>query len=147
MPVKTTRLVLNHTNFNNGENMAVFEKEYAAYYDMLYKNKKYDLEADYVSELLHEAGIHDGNLLDVGCGTGKHLAFMRSKGFSVSGVDISQNMIEKARLFLGDNVEFRVANATSFSFNTKFNAITSLFHVIRYLNDTEEVVSADTSAD
>ena len=122
--------------------MAVFEKEYAAYYDMLYKNKSYDAEADYVADLLHEAGIADGELLDVGCGTGKHLACMRKKGFSVSGVDVSQNMIQNARKMLGDDVALQVADATSFTFSKKFNAITSLFHVVSYLTDTDDVISA-----
>jgi len=122
--------------------MAVFEKDYATYYDMLYKNKKYDVEADYVSNLLKKAGINGNELLDVGCGTGKHLACMKAKGFSVNGVDMSQNMIEKARVALGDDVELQVAEACSFSFNKKFSAITSLFHVMSYLTETNDVVSA-----
>lgn len=122
--------------------MSVFNKEYAAYYDMLYKNKNYDVEADYVSNLLNETGIKGNELLDIGCGTGKHLACMRTKGFSVNGVDMSQNMIEKARIALGNDVELQVAEAGSFSFSKKFSVITSLFHVMSYLTNTDDVVSA-----
>ena len=38
------------------------------------------------------------SLLDVGCGTGHHLAGMRERGFEVAGVDGSEEMLEHARL-------------------------------------------------
>lgn len=69
--------------------MAVFSKDYAAYYDMLYRNKDYGAEADYVAGLLRDDGVSGGRLLDVGCGTGRHLACMAERGFSVSGADRS----------------------------------------------------------
>lgn len=122
--------------------MTVFNKEYAAYYDMLYKNKNYNVEADYIADLLHDESVTAGELLDVGCGTGKHLACMKAKGFSVSGVDLSQNMIQKAQQLLGNDVELQVSDAASFAFNKKFDVITSLFHVVSYLNDTDAVISS-----
>ena len=36
-------------------------------------------------------------LLDVGCGTGHHMALLRSRGFDVAGVDGSAEMLEHAR--------------------------------------------------
>jgi len=120
--------------------MAVFEKDYAKYYDLLYKNKNYETESNYVAHLIHDAGINNGNLLDVGCGTGKHLLYMKKKGFSVSGVDLSDYMIQKAGFLLGDEVELQVASAATFSFEKKYDAITSLFHVVSYLNDTEDLI-------
>src|SRR5262249_15678541 len=36
-------------------------------------------------------------LLDVGCGTGHHMASMRERGFEVAGVDGSEEMLDQAR--------------------------------------------------
>src|SRR6266567_4090117 len=36
-------------------------------------------------------------LLDIGCGTGDHMARYRSRGFEVAGVDGSEKMLEHAR--------------------------------------------------
>ena len=121
--------------------MSVFGKDYATYYDMLYQNKDYGVEADYVADLLKDAGVTSGELLDVGCGTGKHLLCMKNKGFSVSGVDMSENMIEKARSLLGSGADLQVARSDSFSFKKKFNAVTSLFHVMSYLTKTDDVMT------
>ena len=121
--------------------MPVFSREYATYYDMLYRDKDYGTEADYIAGLLRDAGVTGGNLIDVGCGTGKHLACMRQKGFSVSGVDMSEGMIERARENLGGDTELMVADSMTFAFGRQFDAATSLFHVISYLTDTDDVIS------
>lgn len=43
-----------------------------------------------------------GRLLDVGCGTGRHLVHFARKGFEVTGVDLSTHMIEIARRKLAE---------------------------------------------
>lgn len=120
--------------------MGVFNKAYTAYYDMLYEGKDYNAESNYVAGLLEDEGITGGTLLDVGCGTGRHLSFMIKRGFSVSGVDLSAEMLAKARLLLGNSAELRHASFSDFSFSNKFTAITSLFHVVSYINKTTDVV-------
>ena len=38
-----------------------------------------------------------GRLLDLGCGTGRHLAHFAGRGFEVTGVDLSEHMLRAAR--------------------------------------------------
>jgi trans-aconitate methyltransferase len=52
------------------------------------------------------------SIVDAGCGTGRHSAFLASRGFSVTGVDASAEMIEVARART-DDVEFVVADLLS----------------------------------
>lgn len=42
------------------------------------------------------ADLPEESLLDLGCGTGEHARFLASLGYRVSGVDLSESMIEKA---------------------------------------------------
>ncbi|GAG89663.1 unnamed protein product, partial [marine sediment metagenome] len=49
-------------------------KKLAKYYDLIYHWKDYEKEAHSVKDLIKKYKKSDGNkLLDVGCGTGKHL--------------------------------------------------------------------------
>ena len=50
-----------------------------------------------------------GHILDVGCGPGNFAAYLVSKGFSVTGIDISKKMIERARELVPD-ATFQVMN-------------------------------------
>ncbi len=69
-----------------------------------------------------------GSLLDVGCGTGNVLRFAAGKFADVQGVDISEEMIEKARRYCGN---VRIADATDLPFSEgQFDVVTaySLLH-------------------
>ena len=41
--------------------------------------------------------LRPGRLLDLGCGTGRHMAHFAAKGFEVTGVDLSDHMLAVAR--------------------------------------------------
>jgi SAM-dependent methyltransferase len=49
-------------------------------------------------------------VLDVGCGNGKYLAFLKMLGFEVSGIDSSPTAIEMAKEALGNNYGIICAN-------------------------------------
>ncbi len=42
--------------------------------------------------------ITKGKVLDIGCGAGSHALYLQKKGFDVTGIDISANVIEACRL-------------------------------------------------
>lgn len=81
------------------------------------------------------------SLLDVGCGTGVHdIELCSNDKISVLGVDISENMISKARQLVTNKIdkesscEFIVADFASTSFDKKYDAILSL-GVLEYIED------------
>ena len=60
--------------------MSVFN-EYARYYDLLYRNKDYAGETDYVHNLI-QAQIPDAkSILNLGCGSGRHDRCLVDKGY------------------------------------------------------------------
>ena len=109
-------------------------KQYAPWYDLLYRDKDYASEAVFVADHLRGHGAHKGALLDLGCGTGAHaLEFVR-RGWHVTGVDLSADMISLAtERTAGDpRVRFRQGDICKPGEERDFDAAISLFHVASY---------------
>ena len=75
--------------------MKVFNA-YAKYYDLLYKNKDYNKEADYISRFIKKYKPDTKTILDLGCGTGRHDLHLSVKGFDITGVELSEDMYSAA---------------------------------------------------
>ena len=107
--------------------------ELAEYYDVIYRFKDYPREA---LELLRLAtrylGKRPQSLLDVGCGTGVHLAEFRKK-LSVAGVDLSPDMLRVARRRLGKRARLVRGDMRRFSLDSKFDVVTCLFSAFAYM--------------
>jgi SAM-dependent methyltransferase len=123
---------------------------YAAYYDLLYRDKDYPAEARYVQSLLRRQGVSDGAILELGCGTGKHAEQLAQLGFSIHGLDLSPSMVERARqrtpADLASRLQFEVGDARSTRLNRKFDAAISLFHVASYQTRNEDLLGMFATA-
>ena len=120
--------------------MSTFGENYSRYYNLLYKDKDYNSEVDYIAEIIKRYGKREvKELLDIGCGTGKHLKLFKEKGFNIAGVDLSENMISEAKIYLGQTDDLYCGRASEFSFNKKFDVIVSLFHVMSYQTENSEL--------
>ncbi|BDZ69881.1 class I SAM-dependent methyltransferase [Methanobacterium petrolearium] len=84
-------------------------------------------EVDFIeSEINHDKNC---KILDVGCGTGRHTIELTKRGYSVTGVDLSQNMLEKARenaSNAGFEIDFRQADARDLPFKGEFDLVIML---------------------
>ena len=115
---------------------------YAAYYDLLYQDKNYQKEAQYICGLLDDNGIRSGEILELGSGTGKHAEEFAKMGFCVHGIDLSQKMIQEANHRNNnqkDKLFFEVGDVRDFKAGKKFDAVISLFHVISYQIKNEDI--------
>jgi len=85
-------------------------------------------------ELVRIGELNGGSILDVGCGTGENALYLAEKGFSVTGVDLTNRAIAAARAKAAERklkVDFREGNALSLDFKDGVfdNVIDSgLFH-------------------
>lgn len=114
-----------------------FEK-YAKYYDLIHSGKDYDAEVAYLVELFGHFG-HPRRVLDLGCGTGEHMIRLQRLGYSITGLDLSEDMITRARekgLLSTWNADMR-----SFDLDSRFDACICMFGGIGYLRDIQELVS------
>ena len=73
--------------------------------------------------------VGQGRILDAGCGTGTDSAHMASRGFEVTGVDLSAGMLAIAKeRFPG--IDFRIMDIRSLDFTEKFSGILASFSII-----------------
>ena len=123
-------------------------KDYACYYDLIYSEKNYELEAKTVDLLIKKNSENVVKILNLGCGTGRHDYEMNRLGYTIKGVDLSPQMIEIAKVKYSDsiNLEFCVGNAQSFCDNKIYDCILSLFHVMSYQNTNDEVMAVMNTA-
>ena len=113
----------------------------ARYYDKIYAFKDYRAEAEKVVEHIREYGRSGGRrLLDVACGTGKHLEFLKEH-FDVEGLDLDGGLLAVARERL-PGVPLRQADMEDFTLGGRFDAITCLFSAIGYLKTLDRVARA-----
>ena len=63
---------------------------YAKYYDLLYQDKEYDKEVNYLVGLINEYMPKANSILEFGSGTGIHGLLFKAKGYSVFGIELSQ---------------------------------------------------------
>ncbi|EKS70778.1 MULTISPECIES: class I SAM-dependent methyltransferase [Caballeronia] len=116
-----------------------FSTRYSQYYDLFYHEKNYKAEAAFVTDLLGRYGIVSGHLMDLGCGTGRHAAELAATGFSVSGIDMSFDMLARADArrtslpgMVAKRLKFQQGDARSVRTEELYDAVVSLFHVASY---------------
>ena len=123
----------------------VFDK-YAKYYDLLYMDKDYEKECDFIEEIFQKYNnSQPKKVLDVGCGTGGHLILLAQRGYEITGIDASESMIEIARNKIQKmNLDVRLYtyDIRNFSLNEKFDAVICMFAVIDYLTENEDLQKA-----
>jgi SAM-dependent methyltransferase len=113
-------------------------------YDAVYSFKDYAAEAERVHELIQARTPGASTLLDVACGTGKHLEQL-ARWYEVEGLDLNVEFVTIARDRLGDGANIHLADMTSFDLARGFDAVTCLFSSIGYVG-TEERLDAAVAA-
>lgn len=91
--------------------------------------------------LSHLAPREGERLLDVGCGTGDHLALFRAKGCAVSGIDPSPAMLARAREKLGPHADLRLGTAEELPFSDNEFDVVSLVTSLEFTADPEQAVA------
>jgi len=113
----------------------VFDNFYSEIYDYLvFNNLKNDYE---VGSIVNTTNPKETSvILDVGCGTGHHVANLASKNLNVIGIDISPSMVKKAKEKYPE-YNFQVGDVLD-SHKFKFNSLTHIlcmYFTIYYFKD------------
>lgn len=128
--------------------MEVFQ-DYAYYYNAFYRDKDYGAEAADIDRLLKRYGQKIKDIINFGCGTGRHDIELSKMGYQCTGIDISPLMIdiaEKNSTRYGCPAEFEVADIRNYHPRTAYDAVISLFHVMSYQKNNDDILAAFASA-
>ncbi|TMW73882.1 class I SAM-dependent DNA methyltransferase [Alteribacter natronophilus] len=116
-------------------------KHFAYVYDLLMEDAPYDSWTRYAGERLPERA----KLLDVACGTGTFTVRMAKAGHSVTGVDLSPDMLAVAQqkaVEEGQNITFISQNMKELDGFTEMDAVTVFCDGMNYLLDEDEIRKA-----
>jgi SAM-dependent methyltransferase len=124
----------------------VFNKEYSSTYDLLYKDKDYPAECDLIEKIIteHSQSVPK-SILDLGCGTGNHSILLAERGYEVTGVDISEEMLAIAKSKAkGKEIDctFLHGDIRTFVGERKYDAIIMMFAVFGYQITNEDIFNA-----
>ena len=119
-----------------------FKKDYSLLYDVIYSKKNYKAEANLISQIIKKFHTPNIKILDIGCGTGEHTLELLKKGYKVTGIDFSNEMLKIAKKKLLSNKLYsnNLFNLNAYDVNkleVKFNVILMMFNVIGYLDDVQ----------
>ena len=121
------------------------------WYEELFKNyaKKYDTE-EFTKGTLGECDFiekesnNDKNvkILDIGCGTGRHSIELSKRGYTVTGIDLSESQLSRAQDKASEQnlqIDFRKHDARNLPFQNEFNLVIMLCEGGFPLMETDEM--------
>lgn len=128
----------------------VFGGLYASLYDLLYFDKDYESECNLLEEVFRgHASQPVRTILDLGCGTGNHAWPLAQRGYRVTGVDRSPEMLVKAQEKAASQIPvpasqhpiFHQGDVRQVNLERQFDAVLMMFNVLGYQLSNEDVAS------
>jgi 2-polyprenyl-3-methyl-5-hydroxy-6-metoxy-1,4-benzoquinol methylase len=121
------------------------------WYELLYENyaHKYDKEC-FVQGTIGECDFIEQEInrdkslkvIDIGCGTGRHAIELTKRGYNVTGIDLSEDQIKRARekaQEAGVTIDFQIQDARNLSFDGEFDLAIMLCEGGFSLMETDEM--------
>lgn len=123
----------------------IFNK-YAKYYDLLYKDKDYIAESEYISSIIKDYNPNTKQILEFGSGTGLHGRILTTLGYQVSGIEKSQQMIDLGNKNAEQNEAISnfscvQGDCTNTFIRNDFDTVISIFHVLSYQTSNESITA------
>lgn len=127
----------------------VFER-YSSYYDSFYPDKDYQAEVLFLEHVFHcYSNRPIQKVLELGCGTGGHAVPLTQRGYRITGVDRSADMLRLANLKAQTadlSIAFTQNDIRDLNLNSTFDAVISLFGVMSYQTGNTDLSNALQSA-
>lgn len=130
----------------------MFGSTYASSYDALYQDKDYGAECDLLQEQFQQhCNGAVRTILDLGCGTGNHVIPLAERGYQVTGVDRSAEMLDQARakataLVSSGSLSLQCDDIRDLKLDKTFDAVLIMFAVLGYQLTNRDVISTLTTA-
>lgn len=115
---------------------------FAEVYDELMEDVPYAEWCERIVYILREHGINDGLVLDLGCGSGTMTELLADAGYDMTGVDLSPEMLEKAKLkkeASGNDILYLCQDMRSFELYGTMRAVVCVCDSINYILEEDEL--------
>lgn len=112
----------------------------ARIYDLIYDFKDFPRTTERLRSLIHEHARGARSLLDVGCGTGRHLELL-GPSLDRVGIDLSEEMLEIARVRCPE-VELHQGDMATTTLNRQFDVVCCLFSAVAYVGTQQRLTDA-----
>src|SRR3954465_594608 len=116
----------------------------APFYDELTREHDYEVWTWHLEQTALRFGVRGHRLLDAACGTGKSFMPFRERGYSVTGCDISPEMLDVARAKAPD-ADLFPADIRQLDEVGEFDLVTCLDDAVNYLTDDGDLDRAFAS--
>lgn len=128
--------------------MSVFGK-YSRYYDLLYQEKDYQGEAEFIAGLIERFKPGTRTYLEFGSGSGLHASLLSKMGYSAECYDSSEEMLKAAQIRrsqlpaeLAERLNFSHGDIRNLRLGKKFDCVVALFHVLSYTASNADLKAA-----
>jgi SAM-dependent methyltransferase len=119
---------------------------FAGHYDLHLMDWYANVYGPRLQKLLEERGLTGGKVLDAGCGTGTLALRLAKAGYKVTGVDLSNSLLEVARGKDTENaVRWLQGDITRLKLGEAFDGITCVADVLNHLESLDEWENAFAS--
>ncbi len=108
----------------------------ARFYDAMYHFHDYSAQSRKVLDVIRKQHSRAKTLLDVACGTGKHVESLQAD-LQVEGLDINPDLLEMARRRC-PAVTFHAADMQNFDLKRSYDVVACLFSSIGYLKTVND---------
>ncbi|MDK2918086.1 MAG: hypothetical protein PWQ37_819 [Candidatus Petromonas sp.] len=115
---------------------------FAEVYDFLMKDIDYDVWVDYIEEIFKRRNYVPRNILELACGTGNITNRLAKKGYNITGLDISSEMLTFAKdkaYNLGVDVTYINQDMKELEFSGKVDCVLCLCDGFNYILDKDEL--------
>ena len=111
----------------------------ATYYHKLYTHHNDQEAQNFIDELVYQLQPSlDSSIIDVGCGTGRHSKYLASKGFQVTGIDLSFSNIKEAKNSVSKSLSFFCHDMRIPFRNKSFNYVFNFFTGFGFFKNESE---------
>lgn len=118
----------------------------ARLYDFLMEDAPYDQWVSFTESFLdQQSKSHKPKILDLGCGTGQITWRLADRGYQMTGVDLSEDMLTEAAARASDkniSIQWLQQDMTKLTGLSQFDLAISYCDVVNYLTDKEQLKQA-----
>jgi len=99
------------------------------------------VDCDFLEQAFEAHGHNIKEILDIACGTGRHSVEMAKRGYTVTGMDISESMINKAKEKAGAlGITFIQEDMLNLSHMERYDAAYILFNTVSLVTRNDEII-------